>query len=270
MLLLPSSINGAFSQLPLILDDPANPVLESDNNYVRYRNITTYQRSDLQFSVVSNSNPGLVTVNINNRGQIELDYLPGQSGTAEITVRATNLSGDNFVEDTFVINVSEHGDNSISDTGLPDVAVGTDITGNVGNDGAAFVGDADIDFHRFIPDTDGIIDLSTISGDVNPRFFNSAGEEIATDNTMIRVGVRANQEYFLGVNGNSNAADNYDPLTGEGATVGSGGDYSLSVTEFSQSRFDIDGVNGVTASDAIFTLSRLGLSREDGNFNPFL
>ena len=235
---------------------------------VRYRNITVSQQPELQFSVVSNSNPGLVTVNINDQGQIELDYLPGQSGTAEIVVRATNLFGDNFVEDTFVVNVSEHVDNSINDTGLPNVAVGANITGNVGNDGANFVGAADIDFHSFIPDTDGIVDISTTSGDVNLRFFNSAGEEIATDNSMVRVGVRANPKYFLGVNGNSETADNYDPLTGEGAAVGSQGDYSLSVTEFSQSRLDIDGVNGVTASDAIFTLSRLGLSREDGNFNP--
>jgi peptidyl-prolyl cis-trans isomerase A (cyclophilin A) len=91
-----SSINPAFTELPLNID-PANPIIEEDDNFIRFRNITVSQVDELNFSVVSNSRPDLVDVTINN-GQLELDYLPNALGTAEIVIRGTNLLGE--TEDT--------------------------------------------------------------------------------------------------------------------------------------------------------------------------
>ena len=96
---------GAFTNLPLIFDDPTNLLLTGDENFVHYSNITISQEPELSFTVVKNSNPSLVNPIINNN-QLVLDYLPDQVGTAEITIRATDLTGD-FVDDSFFVTVNE-------------------------------------------------------------------------------------------------------------------------------------------------------------------
>jgi len=112
---------GAFTDLPLTFNNPANPALTGDENFVRYNNITVDEVPELTFSVVDNSNPSLVNPIISNN-QLVLDYLPEQLGSAEITIRATDLTGD-FVDDTFSVTVSESGgtggigsNNSLLDT----------------------------------------------------------------------------------------------------------------------------------------------------------
>ncbi|NJL83843.1 MAG: hypothetical protein HC890_14560 [Chloroflexaceae bacterium] len=97
--------NGALNELPLIVDDPQAPVVENDDDFVRYSSITVSEVDELSFEVVSNSNPTLVTVTI-AAGELVLDYQPGQSGTAELVIRATNLLGDTN-EDTFTVTVTE-------------------------------------------------------------------------------------------------------------------------------------------------------------------
>lgn len=93
-----SNLNPAFSNLPLL----GNPV-DSDDDYVRFSEITVSQVDELQFTVLGNSNPNLVNVTINGQ-EILLDYLPNQIGTAEITIRATNLLGEQ-VQDSFTVTV---------------------------------------------------------------------------------------------------------------------------------------------------------------------
>lgn len=100
-----TSINSAFTDLPLILDDPTKPVVNGPENFVRFRNITVSKVDELRFSVVSNSNPGMVSAAIANN-QLVLDYQPNQSGTAEIIVRATNLLGET-IDDRFSITVAD-------------------------------------------------------------------------------------------------------------------------------------------------------------------
>ncbi len=95
---------GAFTDLPLILDDPTRTPT-GDENFVRYSNITVSQESELIFTVEDNSNPSLVNAIISNN-QLVLDDIPDQVGTAEITIRATDLAGD-FVEDTFSVTINE-------------------------------------------------------------------------------------------------------------------------------------------------------------------
>lgn len=94
---------SAFTNLPLQVSNPAAPALSGDENLVRYRKITVSQVSELQFSVVNNSNPDLVTATI-VANQLVLNYRSAAARTAEITVRATNLLGQT-IDDTFVVTV---------------------------------------------------------------------------------------------------------------------------------------------------------------------
>ncbi|WP_199332063.1 peptidylprolyl isomerase [Anabaena lutea] len=98
-----SGINPAFTNLPLIVDNPAQPAITRDNNFIRYSSITVTQQDELKFTVVGNSKPTLVTPSITNK-QLLLDYLPNQTGTANITLRATNLFGD-YLDYQFSVTV---------------------------------------------------------------------------------------------------------------------------------------------------------------------
>jgi hypothetical protein len=61
---------------------------------------------NLTLSVVGNTNPGLVTTELVGT-QLTLSYLPDQSGTAEITVRATDSGAPGLsVDDTFTLTVN--------------------------------------------------------------------------------------------------------------------------------------------------------------------
>ena len=59
---------------------------------------------NLTFSVEGNTNSGLVTASIVG-SQLTLEYAPGTSGSAEVTVRATD-SESAWVEDTFTVTVN--------------------------------------------------------------------------------------------------------------------------------------------------------------------
>ncbi len=268
-----TNINPAFTNLPFIVEDPNDPVVTGDENFVRYESITVSQQDELEFSIINNSNPDLVTVSINenNDDELILDYQPGVTGTADITIRATNLFG-NTIDETFTVTVEEHADNSIREAALPAIALGDEITGNIGSDGGIIVNPADIDFYRFTPTADGVADLRITAGFTNLRLFNGDGDEIANNNdsdSLIRFGAIAGQDYFIGVNGNSDNANNYDPLTGEGAEIGVEGNYSFSLTAIPQFPWDIIGEdNEVTAADALFAVNRLGSSRGEADYNP--
>ena len=266
-----TGINPAFGELPLIVDDPANPVIEQDDNFVRYESITVTRPQELAFSIVNNSNPNLVDVSLDqDQGQLVLDYLPGVVGSADITVSATNLLG-NTIEETFTVTALEHADNGIEDADLPAIVLGEEITSNIGTDLRIIVNAADIDFYRFTPTEDGVADLSITEGSTNLRLFNAVGDEIANNNdsnSFIRFGVIAGQDYFIGVNGNSENANNYDPLTGSGAENGTEGDYSISLTGIPDFPWDIDEDNLVTATDVLFAADSLGSSRGEANYDP--
>ncbi|MBF2077505.1 MAG: peptidylprolyl isomerase [Synechococcales cyanobacterium T60_A2020_003] len=96
---------GAFDTIPFI-DPPDNANNSTDENFVRYRNITINSVDELKFKVVGNSNPTLVDATINNRGRLILDYGRNETGQARITVRATNLLGE-AVKDTFRVTVND-------------------------------------------------------------------------------------------------------------------------------------------------------------------
>jgi len=111
---------GAFTNLP-ILTDPNNPTVTGDNDFIRYESISISQVPELTFAVTNNSNPELVEATITN-GELVLDYLDNQAGTAEITVQATNLVGET-VEDTFSITVEEDSTEVVPDAGDDSISI---------------------------------------------------------------------------------------------------------------------------------------------------
>jgi cyclophilin family peptidyl-prolyl cis-trans isomerase len=88
---------GAFTNLPL------TQAAISNTNFIRFSSITVTQEDELRFSIVNNSKPTLVTPSISNK-QLFLDYLPNQTGSSQITVRATNLFGE-FIDYQFTATV---------------------------------------------------------------------------------------------------------------------------------------------------------------------
>jgi len=101
-----SSANGAFSEIPLSNYSGTNfPTDTTAATYALINKAFIASRSDsLSYSVASNSNPGLVTTSINNE-LLNLQYTAGQTGTATITVRATDQLGSS-VTTTFTVTVS--------------------------------------------------------------------------------------------------------------------------------------------------------------------
>jgi len=78
--------------------------INSLDNFVRLDNISPFQLPELTFSVVNNSNPNLVNVSVDQQGQMILDYQDNVTGSAEITVQATNIFGQ-VSQDTFSVNI---------------------------------------------------------------------------------------------------------------------------------------------------------------------
>lgn len=95
----------ALTNLPLDLEDSDSPTIDEDSDLVRYSNITLRQEAELEFEVISNSNPNLVNAAI-AEGQLTLDYAEGSTGEAEIEIKATDLLGDS-VEEKFVVRVGD-------------------------------------------------------------------------------------------------------------------------------------------------------------------
>jgi cyclophilin family peptidyl-prolyl cis-trans isomerase len=119
---LPRPFTSILSSSDLLFDLPftgsttPNPIPANDSgttiavpgttaaNYALINNALVGTRDDsLNYSVVSNSNTALVTATITNE-HLTLTYAPGVTGTATITVQATDQFGST-VTNTFTVNV---------------------------------------------------------------------------------------------------------------------------------------------------------------------
>jgi hypothetical protein len=164
--------------------------------------------------------------------------------------------------------------NSIQNHTPEPVAVGEPLRRDVGRDGTIDVGSDDIDIYRFDSPFNGVLTVRTdtsteSSADTVLRLFNAAGEELAANNNAsgattaseASITVIAGQTYFIGVNGASDDARLYNPLTGEGAAEGSEGEYGL-LLEATESDLPTVTVSDVTVTEvvgadaqAVFTLT---------------
>lgn len=102
----PQNRGGVFNEIPLVDYNGTNfPSDTRFSNYAGLNDVVVTRRSDrLTFTVANNSNPGLVQATIVGN-QLTLDYVDGQTGTAQITIRATDLSGST-VDVTFNVTVN--------------------------------------------------------------------------------------------------------------------------------------------------------------------
>ena len=135
-------------------------------------------------------------------------------------------------------------DDRVSSPAVRDLVLGDPIVGNIGEDNGFVVGATDVDLYRFTPDRNLSLDIQIraseeYSANTFLRLFDAQGNEIASNDdesgssrgSFIRQELTANTEYIIGVNGSSQNASRYNPVTGEGAAAGSRGDYSLTINE---------------------------------------
>lgn len=159
--------------------------------------------------------------------------LGGETGA--YTINASLLDSGRF---------SALSDNSVDSEQIQDLTTDRFIGGDVGEDNGFTIGADDVDLYRFIPERDSVVNIraaadEAFSADTFLRLFDSEGNEIAindneselTRGSLIQQEVTAGTEYIIGVNGDGDNARSYNPITGEGATAGSTGSYTLSVTE---------------------------------------
>ena len=146
-------------------------------------------------------------------------------------------------------DVSVISDNTIASGAVQDISIDSFIFGEIGQDDTYIADAEDIDIYRFVSDFNGIVEIQTnafeeFSSDTYLRFFDVAGNEIAfndnagssTAGSLIQANINQGQTYYIGVNGSSDQARNYNPVTGGNAAPGSQGTYILSaeiVTGFS-------------------------------------
>src|SRR5207253_10827084 len=115
---------------------------------------------------------------------------------------------------------------------------------NVGQGGCLVIGASDVDVFRFVAPTAGDVFFRTITSNENSadtflRLFDASGNELArnddanpnTTASLIAYRVVAGQTYYIGVDGFSLNAGDYDPVTGAGAVPGSTGTYVLTLSQ---------------------------------------
>jgi Ca2+-binding RTX toxin-like protein len=163
---LSENLGGAFSSVPINFEDPANPVVNSAESFVRYESITISQQEELEFTVTNNSNPDLVEATIQG-GELNLNYLEDQTGEAEITIQATNLVGET-VEETFSVTVEE----TLSPTPEPEL-----LLGSSGEDDTIEVIDAETQNLIFTGTGEDVVN-NINSGQDSNRLYGGTGNDL--------------------------------------------------------------------------------------------
>ncbi len=120
-----SAFNPNFKNVPLVgYSGSSFPTDAKLNNFLAFKSAHVDRAEELTYSVVGNTNPGLVTTTIDPRASsfLNLTYAAGKTGSARITVRATDRFGT-FVDASFTVTVVP-----------PSVSVGLNTTSPGTND----------------------------------------------------------------------------------------------------------------------------------------
>ena len=174
------TVEDTFSVRVNPVDDP--PVVQSaleditvnedaNNTVIDLSNLLSdpdNEDSAITMRVLDNSNDSLVTATINDNNLI-LDYLPDQSGIAQITIQGE--SNGETVEDTFTVTVNSVDDSSLVKNSLDDVTVDEDANNTV------------IDLSNFVTDVDNEDSVIAL------RVLDNSNESLVTatinDNNLI-------------------------------------------------------------------------------------
>jgi Ca2+-binding RTX toxin-like protein len=240
------TFDTAFDSVVLVFDGDGNLVASNDDS----ASLDPF----LQIQVSANTDYFVAVTGYGNDNFDPFALGSGSSGeTGEYILKSSLLPSSSFGALT----------NDAIQTGAKIQAVnpGDEIIGNIGSDDNFVVGATDIDLYRFVPSGSGAVSVRTTTNltaspedsgaDTFLRFFDAAGNELAfnddesdtTRGSLVQATVVAGQEYYIGVNGYSDQARNYDPLTGTGAVVGSEGSYLLTVET------DGKGIDGLIGGD---------------------
>lgn len=176
----------------------------------------------LRFPIEAEQNYYVSVNGIGNEGFNPFQLGSGSPGdTGEYVLNAKLLSRN---------TTKKLADDSSRNKGVEKVEVGSVIYANVGEDDGLIRGKADIDIYSFTPKKSGKVQIRTTtnnpySADTFLRVFNKRGKELAfnddansnTQGSFLEVKVKANRQYFIGVNGWSESAGDYNPISGKGA-----------------------------------------------------
>jgi len=188
----------------------------------------------LQYDVLANE---LYYVGIAGYGNDNFDPFqlasgsPGETGIYYLNARILQSITD-----------ADLADDVIGYSGVNTISEGVPLSGFLGIDNGYIRGAEDVDLYSYESTISGTVDIYTetisdFSADTFLRVFDSVGTELAfnndaSDNTIassVIIDVIAGQTYYIGVNGASANAGNYNPVTGGGTAEGSQGDYSIAV-----------------------------------------
>ncbi|MEB3230379.1 MAG: S8 family serine peptidase [Leptolyngbyaceae bacterium] len=240
------TFDTAFDSVVLVFDGDGNLVASNDDS----ASLDPF----LQIQVSANTDYFVAVTGYGNDNFDPFALGSGSSGeTGEYILKSSLQPSSSFGALT----------NDAIQTGAKIQAVnpGDEIIGNIGSDDNFVVGATDIDLYRFVPSGSGAVSVRTVTNltaspedsgaDTFLRFFDAAGNELAfnddesdtTRGSLVQATVVAGQEYYIGVNGYSDQARNYDPLTGTGAVAGSEGSYLLTVET------DGKGIDGLIGGD---------------------
>ena len=227
-----SSITDSVDSVVVLFDEQGNFLGFNDDND------TT--DSLLRFQVEANTNYYAAITGFGNQDLDPLAVGSGSGGDTGEYILNSRLLPSNAV--------SSISDNIISGGLVSDLVLGDIVGGRIGEDNGYITGATDVDLYRFVAATDGRVSIhvnasQAFNADTFLRLFDVNGNEIAfnddedssTRGSFLEVEVQAGTEYYIGVNGYSQEARNYDPLTGAGAAPGSQGDYTLVVGNLTQS-----------------------------------
>jgi hypothetical protein len=187
----------------------------------------------------------------------------GDTGNYEVEISRRSLA-----------DVGQFADDSINRHTPQSLVAGEVKSGEIGRDGDLVRSADDVDLFRFVPTTSGEFAFTAEGvgeegADTFVRLFNAQGQEVAfnddgdadTTDSLLVANLTAGQTYFLGVNGFSLSARDYDPLTGASAAEGSRGKYRLSVAATSGASDlpgDFNGNGQVEQSDLDLVLLNWG------------
>ncbi|MEM6611016.1 MAG: S8 family serine peptidase [Cyanobacteria bacterium P01_C01_bin.72] len=195
----------------------------------------------LQFSIDPNRNYYAAVTGFGNQNFDPFTTGSGLGGsTGDYIINSRLLSSS---------AVSRFSNNTINSDRVRQIINGEIITGRIGEDNGFIAGATDIDIYSYIATEDQTLAIRVdatqeFNADTFLRVFNSRGVEIAANNdedsltkgSFVEIEVEAGREYFIGVNGFSADARDYDPITGRGAAAGSQGEYTLAVGDIPRFR----------------------------------
>ncbi len=229
-----SSTVDPVNLITRIFDQEGNPVAE--NNAPDEEG-----NSRLQLQIEANKDYFVAIAGLGNSNFDPFLLGSGLSGdTGEYTLNMRLLPSNQFapLSDNVVFLANGSQNQTIQTIDIGDI-----ITGDIGTDNNFAIGPNDLDIYKLIPSSTGNLQIRTFTidaladADTFLRFFDESGTELAfnddADNTTqkssLLVDVMAGETYYIGVNGFSDQARNYNPLTGENTAPGSTGSYGLSV-----------------------------------------